>query len=206
MNTWYLVGRHTLTPIASLVSAAFLVTSSAFGSISVFKDQQAEWLLAAGPTDTIDFVLDTPQILKDQYSQFGVTFTGGDDFANFAGGFALDGWGAQTDFQGPGQIEIAFDVPRWAFAAHYPGTRGFIAFADGQVIYEGLWGGSGSLAFLGIVSDVPFDEVWLISAGSFPAIDNIYFSQAPIPSPGAMALLGLGALTGRGRRRTVRSS
>lgn len=174
------------------------IVSVVDGSITTFSEQ-TEWLGAAGPSDSIDFVLGSNQILSDQYSSLGVTFTGGDDFAKAAGAFGLDGWGVATNSLHPPRIELEFDVPRYAFAGHYTGVRGFILFADGIPIYENVYFDFG-LVFFGVTTTVPFDEVWLIDPAGHPAFDNIYFSQASIPTPGAIALLALGALTGSRRR------
>ncbi len=192
--------------LALVISGPFLgVSAAADASIQVFLDHERQWQAAAGPTDTIDFVLDSAQILDDQYSHLGVLFLGGNDGAVSMGAFELDGWGAFNNGFSPPSIQLVFDIPRHAFAAYYPGTRGIMAFANGELIFEGAWGGEPGGSFMGIVSDIPIDEVWLVGFGTV-AIDNIYFSQAPIPAPGAIVLLALGALTGRGRRRVERSS
>jgi len=166
---------------------------------------QDQWFIDAGQTDTIDFVLDSAQILDDQYSHLGVLFMGGNDVAKPGSAYDLDGWGAINNGFSPPSIQLVFDIPRHAFAAHYPGSRGIMLFSQGELIYETSYLSSSPISFLGLTSTVAFDEVWLVGFGTV-AIDNIYFSQAPIPAPGAIVLLALGALTGRGRRRVERSS
>lgn len=187
--------------VAGLV-VLYPIANTAIAAITLYKNhQQAEWFDAAGVVDTIDFVLSPGEILSDQYSSLGVTFTGGDDFAKPGEAYLLDGWGAYTNSSQIPRIELEFDIPRYSFAAHYQGSQGFILFAGGEVIYDGNYVSAASPTFFGVISTIAFDEVWLVSGTGNVAFDNIYFSQAPVPAPGAIALLTLGALSGWRRRR-----
>ena len=73
-------------------------------------------------------------------------------------------------------------------------------YNNDQLIYSNLFfPGSGTGFFGGIVSTVPFDEAVIFDFFDDQInIDEIYFG---VPSPSAIALLGLGSLISGGRRR-----
>ncbi len=69
------------------------------------------------------------------------------------------------------------------------------------MVYQGTASNGLSSAFLGVISDVPIDEVWLVSGIGPPAIDNIFVGHAPVPTP-PMVVLAVAALWGPRRRRS----
>ena len=157
------------------------------------------WENAAGPFHTIDFT-DFPHgtLVTDQYRDLGVLFTGpfDDDVIIESATFALDGFGLQAQSAVMSEFILEFDAPQFEFGVHFPSSILIEAFNDGeQVFIDDFFGGG----FAGIVTDISFDSIRLASGGGSQAnIDNIYFT---IPAPGPIALLGISALVGTGRRR-----
>jgi len=140
-----------------------------------------------------------------QYADLGVLFTSVPP--NKTSGFDTvvfpeDGYG----LKGYPMIELSLLSPALGIAAHFPGFIRFQLFQGDTLLYASpLVGASGYGHFKGYVSDIPFDRVKLLGIPSDPndiiAVDNLYFSFAPVPAPAAMLVL-LGLMTsGGGRRR-----
>jgi hypothetical protein len=106
-----------------------------------------------------------------------------------------------------------FDEPQHAFAVDYPGEITIGLYFQGELVYTSPMFlppmGGPPHAFAGLVSETPFDSVFLYRSGSYENwvyINNVYFST--IPAPGALGAFALAALIGRRRRRhrALRSS
>jgi hypothetical protein len=135
-----------------------------------------------------------------QYADLGITFTGPSFISGPTPLFPNDSWG----LRGPTGLHLFFDEPQSWIGIHHAGNAYFDLFSDGELIGTSNFdpvGGIGS--FLGIHSTVAFDEVIITKPavlGTNISIDDLHWGSA-IPSPGAVALLGMGAMTLPRRRR-----
>ncbi len=146
--------------------------------------------------------------IVNQYAPLGVHFTDGeqnwvDDYTTI--NYPQDGWG----LRGGVLVEIAFDSPTLAFAAHYTGKMAFDFYSGETLLHHSPFVGSGGPNhFTGFTTDVQFDRVRMYGPPEpppFPPIkvyvDNFYFSTVPAPGS-AMVLIALALLRGR-RQRSV---
>ena len=177
---------------------AFVAGTTSNAGVVEFLDRDA-WFAAVGEFTTIDFVGFEPgTIITDQYADFGVLFTDGNDrIPPFgAGTFLNDGWG----LDGNGNIRLAFSEPQAWIAADFPGFLRIQLFKDDLLIFSsGEFGQGGIGNFGGLISSELFDSAVL---RDFPAnfeaeIDDLHFG---VPSPSVIAFLVLGGLRGRRRR------
>jgi len=191
---------HQLNLTLLAAGAVVALTTRLHASMTLYNDFGG-WKNATPGFATIDFVLPTQQILSEQYAHLGVHFIGGNDYAGTASGFTLDGWGVQMSGPQTPAIELVFDAYQTSFAMHYPGWGGFYLF-DGQTeIWHGLGLTGSGIKFFGGVSGTPFNRVIIYSQFGLPGADNIYFGGTVVPAPSVVAVLALGALGGRRRRR-----
>lgn len=149
-------------------------------------------------------------------ADFGIVIDAGDgvpQVGDFDPGWGL---GEGNSFFGNFGIFMSFDEDLTAWSgqiwdpagppSQFGGGLGIFLFSDGAEVGSGIytpaWGGLGDTWFDITATDgMSFDEVRILGFG-FPATtygDN--FSWTVVPAPGAMALLGLAGLAGRGRRR-----
>ena len=196
--------RHTNMFALGIAACGFIACHTSADVIEIFEDQAA-WESALSAQESIFFneLGGGFIIVTDQYADLGVLFTDGNDFINDAptlpDGFALNGMGTPFLID----INLAFDRPRTAVAMDFPGTGQFQLFSEGELIYTSTWdiAPPGETIFLGLLSDQPFDAVRILDpTGSLAFIDNVFFGDV-IPTPGAMALFAVAALTARRRRR-----
>ena len=166
---------------------ALTIMLSSLGRADVveYPDFFEPWEAAAPQFVTLDFTgLDIPGVLSvtNQYAQFGVYFPDWNEVVVESGSFVNDGWGVRGYVFPPGEIHLVFDVPRNAIAIHFPGCIFMDLYLDGQLVHTE----SGECAqeqqgFVGIISDDPFDEVWLSEAPGSPFVDDIYVGVPYIP-------------------------
>jgi len=176
-----------------------LACASAQASL-VLTTNKDEWLDAAAPVTALDFTdLALFEFVTDQYADLGVMFFGtaiGHTGMSLypSDGHGILGWTHQL-------IEMEFDAPRTRFA---------IELGSGSMVMTFYLGGAevgianvsnATSLFWGAVLESTFDRVTLEDQGlGFTAIDNLYFG-APIPAPGALALVAFAGLVSRRRRR-----
>ncbi len=168
-----------------------------FGGIIEFTDKQ-EWEAAVGGFLTADFTGFAPgEFITDQYADLGILFTDGNDSINFSPtAFPNDAWG----LDGNGDISVSFDTPQAWIGVDYPGLLTIELYSEGRLFFTSNIYGGGVGNFLGLVSESFFDAVVLIDPlDDAVFIDDLHFG---VPAPGALWLLGLGALCARRRRRS----
>lgn len=125
------------------------------------------------------------------------SFPDGDDYIGFGQSFN-DGAGLVTNV---GNITVDFDTPQAWIGVDHPGFFQFKLYSSGALIYtSNIFQGIGSGYFAGLISTQLFDRAVLIDPAGGPAVDDLRFGP-PIPAPGALALLGIGALLMRRRTR-----
>ena len=166
-----------------------------------FTDRD-EWIAAAGTFTTIDFTgFPAGTFITDQFSNLGVTFTGGNEHIFFSNAFPNDGAGLLRSFV---DIQIEFATPQFWIAVDFPGIIQFELFSGGQLIFtsSGL-GVGGASNFGGLLSTEPFDMAVILDPTDMTVgIDDLHFGP-PVPGPPAVALLALaGVLPCRRRRQT----
>jgi MYXO-CTERM domain-containing protein len=197
---------RTLTLIIFAAAVVICVSRDSVAAVQEYTNKAA-WQAAAGSYTTIDFTghpIGTPVVTL--YQHLGITFTDGNDFIQNGSIFLNDGWGLDGGFVFPTGISFNFSEPRYTIAVDFPTYILFYLSYKGNLVHTSSWfGGTGPGHFAGLVSSVPFDRVamWNPIGGNSPTrIDDLFFGP-PIPAPGALALLGLGAITPRCRRRHV---
>jgi len=189
-----------LLPILALLTAASVSNA---GVVEFENEQRPDFFAAVGGEEnvsTVDFTgFEDFTPITDQWAHLGVHFSG---FVVTSGpGFVLfpnDGWGVR----GEPDINVTFDEPINWIAADLPGQTEIELYADDQLIYAstplGL-GGPGN--FGGLISDQPFDRARFFSPGSHAEfLDDLFFGP-PIPTPGALAVLGVAFMSHRRRGR-----
>ena len=181
--------------VALSMTLATSATQASFGSFQWYFSKPS-WESAAGPHSFIDFVQPAPMFITNQYEALGVLFPEGDDNVGPSStGSTTDGW-VLVGGGGPGTgstITIKFIQPVYSAAFDLPGGFDFKVFSGGQQVYQSI----GLSPFSGIVSTEAFDTI--VCSGGV-TIDNLYFGP-PIPAPGAVSVMAVAALVGRGRRR-----
>jgi hypothetical protein len=171
--------------------------------ITLFWGTPAAWQTAVGPYHVIDFTgfaKWTP--ITDQYAGQGITFT--NPVWIHHAGFYSDGEG----LLGTDGVRFELDTPHHAVGVDFVGVVAFALYYKGGFVGGFEYVSSQFGPFTGIVSDIPFDEVYLYKPNppfenTNIAIDTLYWGM-PIPAPGAIGLLAIGALTFRSRRRPRR--
>ena len=183
--------------ICSVGLTSILLSASAHGGVQEFGDKD-EWIDAVGEFTTIDFTgFPNGTFITDQYADLGIIFTDGDDSIRFSPTvFPNDEWG----LDGNGDISVVFDTPQLWIGADFPGILRIELYRAGRVFYVSNDYGVGVGLFVGLVSTQPFDAAVLIDAAGEAAIDDLHFGP-PAAAPGTLALLALGALPRRRRRR-----
>jgi hypothetical protein len=172
-------------------------------SVTVTTNHQ-QWQANVSAHTTIDFT-DQPNFttITTQYAQVGITFTDGNDFVQVTTSFPTDSHGLiSTDgFAQLGTVHMSFALPTTSLAFHFIGGLQIELYNMGRIVYTSANYSAGFTPFVGLVSTIPFDAA-IVRDYDDPtiAIDNIYFGP-PIPAPGAMTLLGIGALALTAKRR-----
>ncbi|HRP64145.1 MAG TPA: hypothetical protein PK400_12675 [Phycisphaerales bacterium] len=174
--------------------------SVAHGSIIEFTNKAA-WQSVVPSHTTVDFTgyPDETQLSIQYTETHGVTFAGL-SFIYHTTSFPNDGEGVVGM---PGS-RFFFETPRQAVAVDYVSNIRFELHYKGALIYtSGNFMTSHGSTFAGLISDVPFDEVYLyrpITPG-LVFYDDLHFGP-PIPAPGALGVFALAAFGCRRRRRS----
>jgi hypothetical protein len=181
--------------LCSVALILVLLSAPARAGVQEFTDKD-EWIDAVGEFTTIDFTgFPEGTFITDQYADLGVLFTDGNDTIQESGVF-MDGHG----LRGSGIITLAFDLPQAYIGVDYPGAMKIELFNEGRLIYTSSdFGGGGMGHFAGLLSTSLFDGAVLSDwVDGTVFIDDLHFG---VPAPGSLALLALGALCTRRRRR-----
>jgi hypothetical protein len=183
--------------------AVALCTESVAASVTVFTNPQ-QWHAAAGPHTALTFVEHRSfTTITNQYANLGVTFTDGNDFVFVTPSFPSDNHGLMSiDGSGNlGTIHISFDAPQFWFALDFTGNMRVQLYSRSQLVFETNTYSAGFTPFVGLVSSDSFDGAIVFDPDDdIITVDNIYVGP-PIPAPGALALLNIGALALTGKRR-----
>ena len=133
-----------------------------------------------------------------QYAFLGINFTGENLITGPTPLFQDDSWG----LFGPAGVRFNFDAPQYTVAVDYPGAVRFQLYNKGSLIFTSSFFQPGGLGnFAGLVSERPFDEVYVYKSISpnIVYIDNLHWGT--IPAPGGIALLIVGGVSSSRRRR-----
>jgi len=185
------------------LGAVFVACALAHGAAAaiVVTNDAADWASQTGPFTTLGFTeLAQGEFLTDQYAELGVMFTG-----------TAVGWFSETAFPTDNHgiygwtskvVEAQFAAPITELAVEFASGNFWVLlylgddFVDKTPVMSQFFDGP----FVGIVSEMPFDRVEMLAPGvGVTLIDNIHFG-APIPAPGAVALIALVGFAGQRRR------
>jgi hypothetical protein len=184
--------RPTWLPILLGTHAA----AFAQGGVIEFTDKH-EWLAAVGAFTTLTFTeYPDETLITDQYEEFGVVFTDGNDTITCCDDLQYPNDG--SGLYGNGAIHLTFFAAQAYIAVDYPYTAAFRLYSQGELIYSTDYFGGGPGSFAGLLSSDLFDEA-LLTFNPIQAdirIDDLHFG---VPAPATIALFGLVAL--RSRRR-----
>ena len=197
-----------------LMTAAVLALSifaTVWAEVAV-TSSHANWVsLVAAPTVKLGFNdLETrpyPIPFADQYAQFGVHATQGDDLVLF--GAFPDQWGLFGRFPtGPGDPSITLEFDALIHGIGFRANSGLIIdlFAGDDLVVEDLVLGPffQPEKFWGVVASTAFDRAKIRSSSSpFDAavIDDLHIEM--IPAPSMLALIAVGVLRAHRRRRAL---
>jgi len=137
--------------------------------------------------------------IADQYAAQGLHFLGFNQIFGPTIGYQNDLWG----LFGPNGVRFTFDNPQNWIAVDYPGAVAFRLYHDGELMYSSPFFQPGGLGnFAGLVSDTPFDEVYIlkpIPSQTSIFIDDLHWGSA-VPAPAGLTLLLFTAVHLRRRR------
>ena len=183
---------------AACVFCAIPLALPASAGVMEFTDKD-EWIAAVGEFTTIDFTgFAAGTFITDQYADFGILFTDGNDSIQNTCSHVNDCWG----LDGNGDIALAFDTPQLWIGVDFPGFLDIELYYQGKLFHTGVFGFGGVGNFGGMLSTQPFDAAVLIDPLDEAEIDDLHFG---VPAPGTLPLLALGAL-GTRRRRSARAT
>ena len=165
--------------ICSIALTLMLLSAPASADVLEFTDKD-EWIEAVGEFTTIDFTgFPEGTWITDQYADFGILFTDGDDWIHNTCGYVNDCWGLAGG-DGNDQIMLAFDTEEAYIGVDFPGDLQIDLFAAGKLIYRAVFIAGGNGNFAGLVSTELFDSVVLSDpVFGFVAIDDLHFGPPP---------------------------
>ncbi|HRQ76637.1 MAG TPA: hypothetical protein PK098_12030 [Phycisphaerales bacterium] len=177
----------------------YVLGPSASASVVEYTDKTS-WHSAVGTYSTIDFTGHPNGMpITTQYSEsHGITFAPGSQ-THHSSSFTNDGQG----LRGQPSSHFAFYTPMQWIAVEFTGNIVFDLYFKGELIYTSTerWAPINQVAFFGLISNTPFDEVHLYRAtfGGLVFYDDLYFG---VPAPGALGVFALAAFGCRRRRRS----
>ncbi len=188
-----------------IVAGTFLLALNAVtarAEVTVYTSKP-DWQAAALSSTFIGFTgFATDTIITNQYADFGVHFTDGNDFIGNGPGWS-DGSGLySTDFVSPygGRIHLAFDADLNAVAFDFHGSILVEFYRHGQLIHASAMYSAAFTPFVGFFVSDAFDAAIVYDGDDeVVAIDNLYFGPA-VPAPATIALLAIAGLTSRRRQ------
>ncbi len=187
-------GRKLTLTFALL--GALLMSGTARAGVQEFTDKD-ERIDAVGEFTTIGFTeFPSGTFVTDQYADLGILFTDGNDIIVCCGKETFPEDGAGLD--GNGDISVAFETPQLWIGVDFPGFLDIELYYQGKLFHTGVFGFGGVGNFGGLLSTQPFDAAVLIDPLGEAEIDDLHFG---VPAPGTWALLVLGGLLHRRRRR-----
>jgi Tol biopolymer transport system component len=189
-----------IKPLLTLALAG-LVCQPCRASVVEFSNKSA-WQAAVDNYSTITFA-ELPEFtwVTTQYSPLGVTFTDGSDQIHYSPSYLNDHFGLNGALD---TTWIEFSQPMNWIAADFPGSLQFQLYSRGNLVYvSSNLGGSGKGRFGGLVSDVPFDQVFIVDPSGGLFIDDLFFGSA-VPVPSGILLFVTAAVVSK-RLRTSRA-
>lgn len=191
--------RKSLCGAACAVVSLALSGRAAVATVTEYHDA-SQWQNAVGQSNTITFTgWPNFTLLTNQYANFGVVFTQGNDFVLYTSSFVTDGVGVS----GGSGIQLSFASPQHGVAVDFPGNVKFQLFSQGTLIYTSndFVDGFPDGEFGGLVATQSFDTAIITDpSDNIVYIDNLYFGPV-LPAPGALPLLAFTAVIQTGRRR-----
>ena len=217
-----------ITRLAPAIAGAWIACAGAHGAVTVYNDDLAGFLAAAGPTQIEDFNSATPGTTINTGPPIAVgavtvEHVGSDGNSFFSAGADpnnIDGTTHLDIFVGPEFVPIfpaesfvitlpfAVTAAGFEIADFFSGGTSFGSdvFAGDEFAFnttaEGLAGTNGAIpaTFIGFVSDTPFSTITFSSNDGFGEAFGIdNLRFVPSPGPAALCLLA-GALGARRRR------
>ncbi len=166
--------------IAPFTSALLYIALSHTSTADVLELTDKEvWIDVVGKFTTIDFTgFEDGTFITDQYADFGLLFTDGNDNIHHTCSYVNDCRG----LDGNQAIDLVFDTPQTYIAVDHPGSVQFELFNKGKLVYtSSSMGLGGSGHFSGLVLTQPFDAAILSreSKGSQVFIDDLHFGYLP---------------------------
>ncbi|HRP62621.1 MAG TPA: hypothetical protein PK400_04950 [Phycisphaerales bacterium] len=179
-----------------IITVTLVLATSIHADVIEFTNKQA-WQNAVPSFNTIDFTgwPNGLPITTQYHQEFGITFALGTQ-THHSQSMPNDGQGVVGI---PGS-RILFDTPQKWFAVDFPGTIVFNLYYQGTLIYTSseFFGSPGPTPFAGLISDTPFDEVYLFRyTTNLVFYDDLFFG---VPAPGALGVFALAAFRARSRR------
>lgn len=178
-----------------LIALVMDLALPARADVQEFLDK-AWWETTAAEFSAIPFTEYYPpsQIITDQYEELGVLFTGSTStHFTFGAKIFQDGVGlaVSAPFPQNASISLVFAQPMLSIGADHMGPFQIRLFTGSTLIFTSTYvnpPGQEYGAFLGVVSDQPFDRALLIRLSGGVTIDNLYFGSAS-PARGACCLV-----------------
>lgn len=213
------------------------LTPAAAAGVTTFSGEYnpAPWLAAAGPgvvTASFDGFADGT-VVTDQLMDLGLVFTqpgsvvATSEYGNYLRAPNGPNWATQSTIPPTDGVRASFTAPMRSIGFNlFSQTQGNVIvtlYSGGQAFWTGLVGPCYSASyefpwgFGGLVSDQPFDGVWISAALHAPNYPGITpptalfikdLSFSTVPAPGALVVLvssALGVLSGPNRSRRQRA-
>lgn len=188
---------NLITMRRSLILIPFLgaVCNGASAGVTAITNKQ-QWQAASGQ------YLPAFTVVTDQYAPLGIQFTDGNDFIRVSGSYSDNHGLASVDAPGDvGRVHMSFCEPIYAIGFEFLDVLVIDLLSDEELLFTSNWYVSGFTPFVGLISTVPFDAVIARDINqNVMTIDNILFGP-PVPAPGGLLTLGVGAIILAGRRR-----
>ncbi len=179
------------------ICLAIQATVPVHGGVIYFTDK-SEWIAATGAFTTLTFVeFPDGTVITDQYEEFGILFTDGNDTTQCCDDilYPNDGYGLVGG--GGSVIHLSFLDPQAHIAIDFFGVGRIDLFSEGELVYSSSYFSGGFGSFAGFLSTDHFDAASITANPSTLGVfvDDLHYG---VPAPSGLVLLCIACL---GRRR-----